>query len=423
MKGSHISEARKGASERSVKGTSDVSVEKAPDTDAHLACTVHSKPFGLIGYLVIHNLVHGRSLGGVRLVPDISFEETRSMARTMAYKYGFIGLPMGGAKAAIRITPEREPQKDEILLAFGKALGDLIKTSAYVPGIDMNCTLTDLQHIFGGAGLRRDWSWRKQASHQYTAWSCFIATKVALDTRGIKPEEATVAIQGFGRVGGVYAELMSQAGARLVALSNRLGALSNESGFSVPDLLRARDQEGDRFIMGYQQGEPIPHDQVLTSPVTVLLPAARAWAIHEKNWQDIQASIIICAANVPMDDNIEHRLFEHGKTVMTDFVANCGGVLGSLLDREVDSGVIWNILNTSYRNKVARLHSLSVHTGRPIGSIAGKDVEDRMALWREHTRPRFGTLRRWMRKTVPERIRARQHTRFYEELWDTGEDR
>jgi len=139
--------------------------------------------------------------------------------------------------------------------------------------------------------------------------------------QGIDLHNATFAVQGFGKVGSEYAKLMSAAGARLIVLSNRTGAIANENGFDVDDLLRKRQDGGDGFITRYSDGERISHPQVLTAPVTVLLPAARAWAIDENTYRDIEAQVIICAANVAMDDDVEWRLFEKGTVVVTDFVA------------------------------------------------------------------------------------------------------
>ena len=357
----------------------------------------------------------GRSLGGVRLVADVNLDEMRSAARSMAYKYGFIGLPMGGAKAVVRVDPQDDSLNHERLIAFGKALSPLITTGAYIPGIDMNCTLEDLQRIFRGAGLERDWSWRTIASHRYTAWTCYVCTLVGLQARGIAPEAATFAVQGFGRVGGAYAELMTAAGAKCVAVSNRLGSLADDGGLDIAALLRAREQAGDRFIEQHPPAARVSPVDVLTAPVAVLLPAARAWAIHRENWQDVQAQLIVSAANVAMDDDVERQLFESGRVVVTDFVANCGGVLGSILDRELDGNAIWHIINTSYRQKITELVSRSLATKQPVCSLARTEVDDRFNHWQRPPRSRnFG---RRLRKMMPQRMRAAYHQQFYESLW------
>jgi len=395
------------------------SVEGEQVMQPELACTVSEEEFGTVGYLVIHNRVHGRSCGGVRLVPDISLEEMRSAARTMAYKSGFIGFPMGGAKAAIQIDGSREPYKEEILFAFGKVLSPLIRSGAYMPGIDMNSTVNDIQVIRRGAGIQRDLSGWNNITHEYTAWSCFIATLVALEARGHGPQNVTFAVQGFGKVGSEYAKLMSQVGAKLIAVSNRSGAIGNDNGFDISALIRKRHEEGEEFITHYPGADRITHEQVLGSPATVFLPAARAWAIHEENYHDVQAEIIVCAANVAMEDSIEHRLFEDGKIVIPDFVANCGGLFGSVLEHEVKTEVIWNLLDTAYRKKISHLLSLSSRRGEPIYAIAGKESEERMASWSERERSWPEKIRRWLWAKAPEGIRVRRHVAFYEQLWRT----
>ena len=402
-----------------------------PDLEPHLACTVDDRAHGLVGYLVIHNLVGGKSLGGIRLVADVNLHETQCAARSMAYKYGFIGLPMGGAKASVRIGPPDDSitaslamalsDRREMLMAFGKALSPIISTGAYVPGIDMNCTLEDLQHVFHGVGLERDWSWRTIASHRYTAWTCYICTLVGLEALGIAPEAATFAVQGFGRVGTAYAELMTAAGAKCVAVSNELGALTDVAGLEVADLLQAREREGDQFIVTYPRGEHVSPDVVVAAPVSVLLPAARAWAINEENWRDVRAQLVVSAANVSMDDATERVLFEHDRIVVTDFVANCGGVLGSMLDRELESAAIWHLLNTAYRKKIADLVARSRATEQPVCSLARREVEDRFAGWQRSGGAGSANLGRRLRKLVPRRMRAAHFQRFYESLWKMGD--
>lgn len=387
--------------------------------DSHLECSVHNER-GTIGHLVIHNLIQGKALGGVRLVPDISIEEMRSAARTMAYKFGFIGFPMGGAKASIQIDTHHELDKNENLLAFGKALSPLIKTGAFIPGIDMNCSVDNLRTIFRGGGRPCDLERWKNLSHAYTAWTCFISTLVALETRGIEPHDTTFAIQGFGKVASEYATLMARAGAKLLVVSNLSGAIANEVGFDIAHLIKSKDETGEKFITHYSKGEHITQEEVLGFPVTVLLPAARAWAVHATNYQDIQAQIVVCAANAAMENDIEQRLFENGKIVVTDFVANCGGIFGSILEHEIPQEVIWTLLNTVYRKKIANLLARSASAGEPIFAIAGCEAKARMATWGEQEPSWLAHISRRLWSKAPESVRTRRYMRLYEELWGTG---
>ena len=385
-----------------------------------LACAVHSDTFGTIGYVVIHNRIQGRACGGVRLVQDICLEEMQCAAKTMAYKSGFIGFPMGGAKAAVRLDSAHEPYKDDILREFGSAIAPLLKTGAYLPGLDMHSTVEDIQQIFHGAGMAKDLSGWRRRTPEYTAWSCFISTLVALEAQGIAPGDATFAVQGFGKVAAAYVRLMARAGATLLGVSNLRHALVNRRGFDSEDLLRRWHENPEDCLAQYAHGEYVAHEHVLTAPVTILLPAARAWAVHADNSQDIQAPIIVCAANVAMDDEIERQLGETGKIVVPDFVANCGGLLGSVLDHEVDTAVIWKILDTSYRQKIAQLIARSATTGQPISTLAGREAEERITSWSERDRSWLDRGRLWLRGKAPERLRTTRHVNFYTALWASG---
>lgn len=382
-----------------------------------LDCTVRSERLGIIGYLAIYNRVNGRAAGGVRMVPDISLEEMQAAARTMAYKAGFIGFPIGGAKGAVRLDGDSEAQREELLLEYGHALSPLIKTRQYLPAVDMNTTAKDIDAIRRGAGLRSRVSVRPGFTHVYTAWSCFVSTLVALQARGIAPQDATYAVQGLGKVASEYVRLMQRAGAKLTAVSNRSGAIANPDGFDVDDLLARKAEDGEGFIGRHPDAQPIEREEVLTSSATVLLPAARAWAVHEANVDGVKAEIVVCASNVTMDEPMESRLLERGKAVVPDFVANCGGLLGSLLESRVGRDVTWRFLNTSYREKVARLLDFSTQTGQTVSMIAGREAEERMATWHEDRPSLPARTRRWMRSKGPRPIRTRRTIEFYRRIW------
>ena len=383
----------------------------------HLECSVRDDDLGIIGHLVVHNTVHGRSVGGVRLVPDISVEETRALARIMAYKSGFIGLRMGGAKAMVRVNSSNPAENEQVLTMFGRGIAPLIRSGAYTPGIDMNCTLDDLQQVFHGASVRRDLSSWRDLSHLHTAWSCYVATLVALESHGVAPSDATYSVQGFGKVGGEYSKLMAETGARLVSISNRAGAIVNETGFRVADLIEKRQRHGAGFITDYSDGHPVDPAQVLERRVTILLPAARPWAIHARNVESVAAGIIICAANVPMDAATERQLFDRGKIVVTDFVANCGGLLGSVLNLEVEQEVIRRILSTIFRDKVTHLLAQSNARRETIYDIARKEAEDRIASWADSRPSRLRGIRRLAWRRAPRKVRADRWIRFYRGLW------
>lgn len=343
--------------------------------------TVESKKFGIIGYLVIDRLIGGGSFGGVRIVPDMSLSELQFVARSMTYKNAFIGNKIGGAKAAVIINKENEKYKREILIEFGKSISPYVKNRTYFPVMDMGIKIDELQTIFDSTGIRCNvLSW-KNLSHEYTAYSCFYATLCALEEKGISLKDTTFSVQGFGSVGSTYADLMCKAGARLIAFSNKYFGIIDNKGFNngeLDKLLIERSTKGDEFILEQPTNRQVLHNSVLEIDATVLLPASSALAINDENWKRINADIIICAANAPMSYDIERLLFKNGKIVVTDFVANCGGILGSIMDNYVDNEIIFHIISTYYKRKIQSLLSQSLDLNKPLVDIVIEEAEKRI---------------------------------------------
>lgn len=343
--------------------------------------TVESKKFGIIGYLVIDRLIGGSSFGGVRIVSDMSLSELQFVAKSMTYKNAFIGNRIGGAKAAVIINKENEKYKREILVEFGKSISPYVKNRTYFPVMDMGIKINELQTIFDSTGIRCNvLSW-KNISHEYTAYSCFYATLCVLEEKGISLKDTTFSVQGFGNVGSTYADLMCKAGARLIAFSNKYSGIIDKKGFDDEELnklLIERSTKGDEFIFAQPINKHVLHDSVLEIDATVLLPASSALAINDENWGRINADIIICAANAPMSYEIERLLFKNGKTIVTDFVANCGGILGSIMDNYVDNEIILHIISTYYKRKVGNLLSQSLDLSKPLVDIVIEEVEKRI---------------------------------------------
>lgn len=345
--------------------------------DSKIIQTVRSKEFGIIGHLVIDRLIGECSFGGVRIDYNTSLSELQLVARKMTYKNAFIGNRIGGAKAVVIIMPKYEKYRKDILLEFGKEIGIFIRRRMYFPVLDMGITPNELQIIFNGANYRCDVSLWKDSSHEYTAYSCFYSTLCALKNKGIDIRDVEFAVQGFGRVGSTYANLMCKAGARLVALSNKFcGIISENDGFDIEKLKKLAKEKGDDFILTMDR--KVPHDNVLEKDVTILLPAANTLVINNKNWDRIGADIIICAANAPMSHDIERKLFDNNKIVITDFIANCGGILGSIMDNYVDKNTIIDIISNSYKRKVESLLDQSTNNKKPFVDIVTEDVEKRI---------------------------------------------
>jgi glutamate dehydrogenase (NAD(P)+) len=300
---------------------------------SQLVCTV-ALGSSVMGYVVIDSVVGGRSCGGLRMLPDIDEEEMRSLARAMTLKYGFLGLPQGGAKAGVIGNPESSQEERWLHLeAFGRAIAPLLRSYVYFPGTDMGTNNADIRHMLGAAGVpvrRREL--RGTNSGYYTALTVKAGAKQAAKHMGLTLSGSSVAIEGFGKVGSALAGLLAALNARVVAISTLKGAIFNPQGLDVTKLEHLAAKEGSRVVKLYPEAGRIDRAALLELPVDLLCPCARGNSLHADNADRVKARIICPGANNPVTREAEEMLSKRGVLCMPDFVTNCGGVLGGTME-------------------------------------------------------------------------------------------
>jgi glutamate dehydrogenase/leucine dehydrogenase len=158
-----------------------------------------------------------------------------------------------------------------------------------------------------------------------------IIVREALADQGKSLADVKTAIQGFGNVGGAAAELLYQAGAKIIAVSSGAGGVYAETGLDIP-ALKAYAAQNRRSVVGFPQATPISNADLLILPCDVLIPAALENQITEENVHQIQAQMIAEAANGPVTLEANRVLEASGVTVLPDILANAGGVVVSYLE-------------------------------------------------------------------------------------------
>jgi glutamate dehydrogenase (NAD(P)+) len=246
----------------------------------------------VIGYVVLDSIINGRSYGGLRMLTDVDDAQLRDAAHTMTLKYSFLGLARGGAKAGIRGDPEApESQRKKKLRAFGQAIAPLLQNKMYIPYVDMGTDDHDILDMLTASGVRIKPSKReKPDSGYYTAVSVKACADRAARNLGLKLSRCNVAIEGFGKVGAPLAAMMSEAGARVVAVSTLRGAIFSSQGLDIPRLIHMAHQSGSRVVETYREAERIDKSELLELPVDLLLPCAEPYSLHEGNRDLVQAS-------------------------------------------------------------------------------------------------------------------------------------
>jgi len=336
----------------------------------NLVIEVFDEALGKLGYVVIDRLVHGMSAGGVRWGRGTSPDELASVARPKTYKYAFLNVPMGGAKASIVADPHQLGcDRVTLMEAFGRSIAPLVRQHVYDPGTDMGTTLDDLRAIMRGAGRPLA---GQQINHSfYTGLTVFETIRQLTRFNGLELTNLRVAIEGFGRVGSVVAQLLAQAGARLIALSTSRGALVAEGGLDVSRLLSLKQQYGGQLVHQYPGAQLMTRDALFTQHVDLLVPGARAHVIHAGNAAQVQAKLIVPIANAPVTPEAEQMLITRGVVVMPDFVANCGGVMAvDVWGTGFDVEDICHMVEVTFAEVVTSILQTARREGQPVGEIA-----------------------------------------------------
>ena len=297
------------------------------------------------GYRVIHNTALGPSKGGIRYDTAVNIDEVKALAAWMTWKSAVTGIPFGGAKGGIICDPRKhsKAELEKITRAYTKTLSDIFGPEKDVPAPDMGTGPDEMgwlmdefsilhgrpihavvtgKHLHSGGSLGRV---------EATGRGVSIITLLALQKLKIRPARATAAIQGFGNVGLHSALFLHEKGVKIVAVSDVSEAFYNPNGINIPELILYYNLN-NKTIKGYPNSVAIKHEDLLLLDVDVLIPAAKEDVITQKNAGDIQARIIIEAANGPVSSDADQILHEKNILVVPDILANAGGVTVSYFE-------------------------------------------------------------------------------------------
>ncbi|HEO65433.1 MAG TPA: Glu/Leu/Phe/Val dehydrogenase, partial [Spirochaetes bacterium] len=196
---------------------------------------VYEPKIGLKGILVVDNVSAGPSIGGTRMVPDISVKECFRLARAMTFKNAMAGLSHGGGKSMIMGDPEMPvKEKERLIRAFAQTIRDV---KDYVPGPDMGTNEACMAWVYDETGrvigLPKELGGIPLDELGVTAYGLTVAIDVAKDFCDLSLKGSRVVIQGFGSVGKHAARFLSEKGAYVIAVSDLSGALQNLDGIDI----------------------------------------------------------------------------------------------------------------------------------------------------------------------------------------------
>jgi glutamate dehydrogenase/leucine dehydrogenase len=163
-----------------------------------------------------------------------------------------------------------------------------------------------------------------------TGFGVYHATKVACKHYGLDLKKATFAVEGFGNVGWFVAKYLTEAGAKLVAVSDSRGVIYNEKGLDFVRLAKVKKEKGT--VTAYGEGKVLPSMEIKKVKADILVTAAIPDLINAGDVDEMKFKIIIEGSNIPMVHDVEELFYKKGVLVVPDFVANAGGVISSYVE-------------------------------------------------------------------------------------------
>jgi glutamate dehydrogenase len=313
-------------------------------------------------YRFQHNAARGPLKGGIRISPTVTDAEVSALSMLMSMKCAMLGLPYGGAKGGI-IADTNALSKGELerlCRGYVRAIYPIIGPDVDIPAPDMNVSQEAMgwmmdeyeriafRHVpssFTGKPLVLGGSKGRVTA---VAWGGTYVMEEVERSRG--EHYRTYAVQGFGNVGSNMALILHNKGRKVVAVSDSKGGIFRGEGLDIRAVMRHKGETGS--VVGFPGTDNITNQDLLQLGVDVLVPAAKEDQINEKNADRINARVVLCLANGPIDRKGAEMLGARGIEVVPDILANGGGVAVSHFEWvQGREGLYWNGSEVSLKLK------------------------------------------------------------------------
>jgi len=299
----------------------------------------------LQGYRVQHNLSRGPAKGGVRFHPRTDLDEVRALAMWMTWKCALIGIPYGGAKGGVAVDPRQlSPNElERVTRRYASEIMPIIGPEKDIPAPDVGTDAQTMAWMMDTFSAHKGYTVTgvvtgkpvsiggSEGRGGATSRGVMYATFSALHEAGVDHRGATVAVQGFGKVGGLAAQYLHDAGCNVVAVSDVRGGVHNPKGLNPAALLRSLGA-GAESVVGAAGTDTITNEELVELDVDVLVPAALEGVIHEGNADRVRARFVVEGANGPTTPDGDAVLEDKGVVVVPDILANAGGVAVSYFE-------------------------------------------------------------------------------------------
>lgn len=297
------------------------------------------------GFRVHHNATKGPVKGGLRYHPDVTLDECRALAMWMTWKCALMNLPYGGAKGGVIVEPtslsKRELEK--MTRRYVTEISPLLGPERDIPAPDVGTNAQVMAWIMDTLSMHRGYSIPATVTGKPVSIGgtvgresatglgiTYITRSVMKQRMGRGLDDATIAIQGFGNVGSWAARTMHERGGRVIAVSDRFGAIYNSRGIDLRMLQRYMGETGT--VVGFSGSDALTNEELLALEVDILVPAALEGQITKHNAHKVRATIVAEGANGPTTPEADEILQDKGVLVIPDIICNAGGVVVSYFE-------------------------------------------------------------------------------------------
>ncbi len=302
------------------------------------------------GYRVLHNTSRGPAKGGIRFDMQVTLDEVKALAAWMTWKCAVVNVPFGGAKGGVVCDPSTmsNGELERVTRRYTSAIIDTLGPDSDVPAPDVNTNERVMAWIMDTYSMHKRHTVTAVVTgkpvemggslgrREATGRGCMFVTREALKRLRMPMKDAKIAIQGFGNVGSISAQLMHNEGASIVAVSDKHGGVYNPKGLDIDAALAwVRDKKS---LAGLPRSESITNEQLLALECDVLVPAAMENVITSEVAKNVKAKVICEGANGPTTPAADQILHDKGVFVIPDILANAGGVTVSYFEWVQDRG-------------------------------------------------------------------------------------
>ena len=331
-----------------------------PMREYHVAIPVRMDDGGVQvfrGFRVQHNDARGPAKGGIRFHPLETADGVKALAMWMTWKCSVVDIPLGGGKGGVVCDPHHLSlrEQEQVCRGWVRQLARDIGPFRDVPAPDV---MTNAQHMLWMLDEYETITGAKYPGFitgkpvgmggslgrtEATGYGLIFTVREALRQMGIKMENTTASVQGFGNVAQYAIRLYHQLGGKTLCVacwdqSDQVSyAYRRKDGIDLEELIGITDRFGgiDRqkaHDLGYEQ---LPGDQWIEQDADILVPSALENQVNEDNVSRIskQVKLIAEGANGPTTPEADKALQERDIFVIPDFLANAGGVTCSYFEQ------------------------------------------------------------------------------------------